>query len=111
MRTEQHLLQGVRERADGELGHEPQQVGRETTVGGGGADGVLVPGQRAGQQRTGFERAGVDHIMDMVGRVRRRRRAPIPAHSCSSTGLSTAVGIGIGSPASAGMPFLSLAAR
>ena len=108
--TEQHLLQGVREGADRELGHRPQEIDASPRW----AAAVRMAfwsraSEPASKEPASSPPASITWWIWSAG-------PPAPpransTHSCSSTGLSTAVGIGIGSPARAGMPFLSLAAR
>ena len=109
--AEQHPLQRVRERADGELGDEPH---RDRATGRGARRRSGAPPDRGAARRSGARppRAGrcPSHSRMCVA----ASPAPPPAsasHSWNSVGVSTGTGSGIGSPASAGTPRVSLAAR
>ena len=102
-------LQRVRERADGELRDQPDQIGRQTAVHGAGPDGGLVAGQRGRQQRAGVE-AALSIAEWMCSATSPAPLAASSPHNWRRVTVRTATGSGIGSPARAGTPRPSLAA-
>ena len=74
--AEQHALQRVRERADGELGDQPHQIRRQAAMHGAGANRRLIAAQRRRQQRAGFELAAFAVAAGCAWPPRRRRRRP-----------------------------------
>ena len=76
-----------------------------------GAERRLIAVERGGQQRCRLELPLSIDSPDVRRRLRRRRRRRARRTAANSVGVRTGTGSGIGSPASAGTPRASLAAR
>ena len=96
-------LQRVSERADGELGHQPDEVRREAACA--SRPMRMASWSRAREAESSEPasmRAGLDCLGGCAWPPRPRRRRPARRRSAPARGFSSATGSGMGSPASAG---------
>ncbi len=110
LRSKHGSLQDIHKRADSQLRHEPDQVGRQALVHGDGPNGRLIALQRGGQQRTGIDTRLINWVRICSAASPAPPRASA-SHSARSAGFKSGTGSGMGSPARAGTPRCSLAAR
>ena len=105
---EERSLQHVDKRADGQLGDEPQQIGRQAAVHGAGSNCRLIAFERRGQQRTGIHPRLINVRRECARRLRRRRPRPERSQSASRPVSATGPAAESAHRARAGTPALQL---
>ena len=99
------------ERADGQLGHEPDEIGRQAAMHRAGSDRRLVASAATRSAASRLRCCRSRSPSRMCSRASPAPPAASASHSCEQRRRQDGTGSGIGSPASAGTPRASLAAR